>query len=251
MKRILFACDLDNTLLYSYKHKNEGDVCVEWLDGKEQGYFTSLAIKLLREVCHRTLFVPVTTRSIEQYQRIQWPDGCMPQYAVTTNGAILLHDGDLDPFWGEAVRSAVRAAHAELISLQHGHAGDPIYRRCRMVDDTYLFLMPAEDDEVDTCIHSLQEETVLPIARSGRKIYILPYGLDKGRALEFLRLRFTTDTTLAAGDSTMDIPMLCGASQAWTVSSLSPLPAHIHICPENSRASFFAEWLLNDILNRI
>lgn len=38
MKEILLACDLDNTLIYSYKHRVPGDSCVEWLDGQEQSF---------------------------------------------------------------------------------------------------------------------------------------------------------------------------------------------------------------------
>lgn len=36
---ILFASDLDNTLLVSHQHAQAGDVCVEHLDGKAQGFF--------------------------------------------------------------------------------------------------------------------------------------------------------------------------------------------------------------------
>ena len=36
---ILFASDLDNTLLFSHQHAQAGDVCVEYLDGKAQGFF--------------------------------------------------------------------------------------------------------------------------------------------------------------------------------------------------------------------
>ena len=44
MKNILFASDLDNTLLYSYKYKKKGDICVEFNKGKEQGFMTQKMI---------------------------------------------------------------------------------------------------------------------------------------------------------------------------------------------------------------
>ena len=40
MRKILFTCDLDNTLLHSYKHRQDGDVCIEILKEKEQGFTT-------------------------------------------------------------------------------------------------------------------------------------------------------------------------------------------------------------------
>ena len=43
---ILFASDLDNTLLFSHKHAQAGDVCVEYLDGKAQGKPEKLWLRL-------------------------------------------------------------------------------------------------------------------------------------------------------------------------------------------------------------
>ena len=50
MKDIVFASDLDNTLLYSKSHKREGDVCVEHIKGEAHGFMTPLAVEHLREV---------------------------------------------------------------------------------------------------------------------------------------------------------------------------------------------------------
>ena len=66
MNNILFACDLDNTLIHSWKHRKDGDICVEWIDGKEQGYMSEKVCVLLRHVIGKVDFVPVTTRSVAQ-----------------------------------------------------------------------------------------------------------------------------------------------------------------------------------------
>ena len=65
MKEILLACDLDNTLIYSYKHRVPGDSCVEWLDGQEQSFMTERTQALLRQLPANVRLVPVTTRSKE------------------------------------------------------------------------------------------------------------------------------------------------------------------------------------------
>ena len=54
------------------------DRCVERLNGAEQGFFTRETPDLLPQVVQRVHLLPITTRSIEQYQRIQWPDGAAP-----------------------------------------------------------------------------------------------------------------------------------------------------------------------------
>lgn len=90
MKEILLACDVDNTLIHSWKHRKEGDLCIEHIGEKEQGYMSRKAAELYSSLPENILLVPVTTRSVDQYRRIRWPGSREPDLAVTTNGAILL-----------------------------------------------------------------------------------------------------------------------------------------------------------------
>ena len=96
---ILFASDLDNTLLFSHQHAQAGDVCVEYLDGKAQGFFPPSVIRGLAQINRTMRFVPVTSRSIAQFLRIQFPPGCVPKYALVANGGLLLRNGAVDPAW--------------------------------------------------------------------------------------------------------------------------------------------------------
>lgn len=89
---ILFASDLDNTLLFSHQHAQAGDVCVEYLDGKAQGFFPPGVIRGLAQINRTMRFVPVTSRSIAQFLRIQFPPGCVPKYALVANGGLLLRN---------------------------------------------------------------------------------------------------------------------------------------------------------------
>ena len=93
MGTILFASDLDNTLLFSHRHRQPGDRCVERLNGAEQGFFTQDTLDLLPQVVRRVHLLPITTRSVEQYRRIQWPDGTAPRIALTANGGTVRWTG--------------------------------------------------------------------------------------------------------------------------------------------------------------
>ena len=79
MKRILFATDLDNTLLFSHRHRQPGDRCAELWNGAEQGFFTPETVDLLPQAARQVRLLPITTRSIAQYQRIRWPEGALPR----------------------------------------------------------------------------------------------------------------------------------------------------------------------------
>lgn len=67
MEKTLFASDLDNTLLFSYKHAQPGDLCVEYLEGAAQGYLTGETPELLARIMEKALFVPVTITWIHNY----------------------------------------------------------------------------------------------------------------------------------------------------------------------------------------
>ena len=115
MKRILFTCDLDNTLLYSYKHKKDGDVCIEILKEKEQGFTTPRTLELLKQVVELpdVETVPLTTRSVEQYTRINWGDSA-PHSALVTNGTLLLIDEKLNDEWWMGSLESVMPCKAEI-----------------------------------------------------------------------------------------------------------------------------------------
>ena len=70
---ILFASDLDNTLIYSYKREIGKKVLVETMGEKELSFMTENTWRLLKELPPHMMFVPVSTRSEEQYKRICFP----------------------------------------------------------------------------------------------------------------------------------------------------------------------------------
>lgn len=90
---MVFHSDLDNTMIYSYKHDIGNEKrCVEIYQGREISYVTDRTHELLRQVQDRVLFVPTTTRTTEQYRRIDLGIGPV-RYALTCNGGVLLVDG--------------------------------------------------------------------------------------------------------------------------------------------------------------
>lgn len=207
-RKILFACDLDNTLIHSYKNKKDGDVCVEWLDGQEQGYMDGQAYEMLGELAEYALFVPVTTRSIEQYKRIRWKDNVEPKYAVTTNGAILLEGGEADAAWLARSKAEACGYRAEMERLLQKLLAQGEYTSCKIVDGMYLFAAYRDDNFARNMAARHRELTSLAVAISGRKIYFLPPRFNKGEALQRLRERWKPECAIAAGDSAIDVPML-------------------------------------------
>ncbi len=93
---VLFHTDLDNTMIYSYKHEIGADKrCAEVYHGREISYITKETYRLLQQIKakeEQLVMVPTTTRTTEQYQRIHLGIGDLP-YALVCNGGVLLAGG--------------------------------------------------------------------------------------------------------------------------------------------------------------
>lgn len=208
MERILFASDLDNTLMFSHRQREEGDVCVERLEGRQQGFCTRRTLELLARAAERCLFVPVTSRSVEQYLRIQWPEDCRPRYAAAANGGVLLEEGRADPAWLEGSLELTAPWQEELRRLEGRLGALPGDKRFRIVDGLYLFAACDEAGQAQALGQLLAGESGLDTEVSGRKVYFFPPPLSKGTALERLKEKFSPRLTVCAGDSVIDVPML-------------------------------------------
>lgn len=214
MNEPAFLSDIDNTLIYSLRHPHEGWPCVERIHEKEQAYMSPATIGGLRALAGRTRFIPVTSRSKEQYARLHFPEGCLPECAVTANGADLLIGGEADPAWRRETDEALEPWTGELDRMFESLSPSGDFIRCRMVDDAYLFVYCGRDVSPSATAESIAATTKLDVIASGKKIYLLPPPLNKGAALERLRARLDLSTIIAAGDSEMDIPMLARADRA-------------------------------------
>ena len=247
-KELWLATDLDNTLIHSHRHRREGDRCVEWLEGREQSFMTETSIRLLAALRPHLTLLAVTTRSLEQYRRIQWPEGCIPDLAITANGGFLLEEGGENPTWTEEMRCLCAPYHKELEDkyLQFQEYSDTY--RCRIVDDFFLFLCAVEEISLECVAKEFIKETLLSVETNGRKLYFFPPPLNKGKALERVKERFAPKKILAAGDSSIDLPMLREADLAFLPKGwVWPMEEPSHILRQPRNSTVFSDWFLSRI----
>ena len=103
---VLFS-DLDGTLIFSTNRKKVGDIVIELKDGADISCITARQAELLPEIRN---IIPVTTRSVEQYRRIEFPEGFAPEYALCDNGGTLLVTGESAGPWLERTAKIVAEA---------------------------------------------------------------------------------------------------------------------------------------------
>ncbi|MBP0957891.1 MAG: HAD hydrolase family protein [Oscillospiraceae bacterium] len=204
---MLFLSDLDRTLIFSYKRLAENNICVEEKDGKKLSFMTPLSAKLLCEISEKVKFIPITTRSIEQYKRISFPLG-KPCLAVCDNGGNLLVNGVPDPLWRKRAEEHILPAMAEMERIKsYWESLQEVYFEVRLVDGTFIFTKSHTPLEtLRLTLEKLCPEKV-DLFDNGDKIYAIPKGINKGAALNRLRERFGEEI-IAAGDSLFDTEML-------------------------------------------
>ncbi|MDI2129210.1 HAD family hydrolase [Yinghuangia seranimata] len=223
--RVVAACDLDRTLVYSRAAARlglaEGErtpalECVEVHDGKSISFMTGHAVGLIAELGRRALLVPTTTRTRKQYRRIHLP-GPAPAYAICANGGHLLVDGVTDEDWHAGVRKRLdeeSAPLAEVVAHLEDVTDPEWTRKLRVAEDLFTYLVLERDRVPAGLVEELTGwagERGYGVSLQGRKLYFVPEALTKGSAVDEVRRRSGADTVLAAGDSLLDIELLKAA----------------------------------------
>ena len=205
----IFCTDLDNTIIYSYKHEIGNEkINVEIYQGREISFITKKTQKLLLRAKERYMLIPTSTRTIEQYQRIDLGIGAFP-YALVCNGGILLVNGERDQAWYETSLDLIRESSPELEKamciLEHDK------RRkfeLRFIERLFVFTKCNDPEEVVQYLRSQLNVGIVDAFHNGEKVYVVPKKLSKGMAVRRLREKLKPESILAAGDSEFDISMV-------------------------------------------
>lgn len=206
---MVFYTDLDNTIIYSYRHDiGEKKICVETYQGRESSFITEITYALLQELKAQALIVPISTRTIEQYERIDLRVGSFP-YALVCNGGVLLVNGERDESWYRQSLRDIEMSYDELRMAKTFLENEPRRKLdVRFIEKMFVFTKCMEPENV---IHSLRAKLNaenVDIFNNGEKIYIVPKNLNKGKALQRFKDYIGDSFAVAAGDSEFDVSML-------------------------------------------
>ncbi len=224
----LIATDLDRTLIYSNAalaltmpdDQAPRLLCVEVHNGRPLSFVTERAGALIEELTAATDFVPVTTRTRDQYRRVHLP-GPPPRYAICANGGHILVDGKTDHEWHNRVRGAVAAGCTPLPEvLDHlVRSADPGWlRKARVAEELFAYLVIERESLPEDWLKELQIWTAArgwTVSLQGRKVYAVPEPLTKSTALAEVVRRTGATEVLAAGDSLLDTDLLLAADKGW------------------------------------
>lgn len=190
---IAFHSDLDNTLIFSYRH-DIGDAkrCVEVYQGREVSFITEKTYRMLRNLTDRVLLVPTTTRTIEQYRRIDLGLG-EPQYALVCNGGVLLVNGREEETWYRESMELIEECReelqrAELILTKDADRSFEV----RNIRNLFLFTKSKKPELSAEKLRKALDMEKIDVFTNGVKVYAVPKKLNKGEAVSRFRKRVSS-----------------------------------------------------------
>lgn len=206
---IAFCADLDNTLIYSYKKDIGSDkVLVEKRLEKNLSYMTNYSYEMLKSISLKTQFVPLTTRSLEQYLRIDFGSDVRIKYALVANGGILLEDGIINQTWYNQSKALCKEVVDEIKSIRKFlEKRQEIYFDIRLVDELFLFTKSNNPSITLSYLKETFKTDDFYIDNNKEKIYVFPSILNKGSAVKRLKEYIKPSYVISAGDSEFDLYM--------------------------------------------
>ncbi|SHL25329.1 hypothetical protein SAMN05443637_12280 [Pseudonocardia thermophila] len=224
------ACvDLDRTLIYSANaldlqvpdERAPRLLCVEVHEGMPLSFMFEEAAAELEKLAAEVTLVPATTRTPQQYARVHLP-GPPPRFAIASNGAHLLVDGEPDPAWTAAVQERL-AGCAPLPEVRA--------RLAEVSGPFVLKLRTAGPDDGPGFVYAVVDRDALPpgwvadlaewcvphgwrVSLQGRKVYAVPQPITKSAAAREVLARCGATRLIAAGDSLLDADLLEAADAA-------------------------------------
>ncbi|MEK3899624.1 HAD family hydrolase [Paenibacillus sp. FSL R7-0179] len=223
---MIYASDLDRTLIYSLSaigvpEDTPGLVPAEVVDGRTVSYISQQALATLKELAAKIVFMPVTTRTIAQYRRINlFQETVIPDYAITSNGGNILVNGVVDNDWRTAVGRAVErgsAAAEEAERIVRAVVREEWIISRRYCDELfYTFVVHRDSLPLEEIARMAQRlgELGWRVSLQGRKLYIVPEAVNKSDAILHVRRTVHSEPMVASGDSLLDKSLLAAADYA-------------------------------------
>lgn len=239
----IFASDLDQTLIYSSRWiedlESKDVINIEKYNGREISYILSSTIEELKKITKKNYFIPITTRTLHQYNRIDFLDVPI-EYAIVANGGIVLRNGEVDKCWEAIVLNELKKAESfESVRKKLENLLEiPEITKLGIAEDMFLYLITSPTFNNKNLLEYKDMFKGWTMYDQGKKVYFVPDVLQKGKALEYVIKKIKPDHVISAGDSLLDISME-------NKSDLFLVPGHSKL---NSKNKFKENGIINGLL---
>ena len=189
----IFVTTLDNVLIFSKGFvKDENVEAVEYKDNKELSYMTKGALNTLKSLNEKMTIIPVTPRSLEEYNRITFHS--IFDHAILNNGLIVLYKGLVeDGNWQAQIKEKFDKMNlSDVESLLYNCS--PLLESNFELKDYYYYAKVKEHQEI------MVLKLLKPFLHKDwncfvqdRKLYITPKFASVDNALQFIAQKHSLD----------------------------------------------------------
>lgn len=233
--------DLDRSIIYSkafLEQKTKGTYeCIEIKDNREISYISLKALEFIKYINNKTTFIPTTTRTTEQFRRINFNKNNIEfEYAITCNGGCILKNNKPLDSWNEKVNKFKLEAESidVMINIFEKYKELDGITNFRIAEDLFFYIVVDRHkfniSSLYKFIRILEDKNWIYYI-SGRKIYFLPKGICKENAIKYLCNLNNIKKFAVIGDSEMDRGMLDLTEKAYVLK-------HGDICINNKKQYF-------------
>lgn len=224
---MVFASDLDSTLIYSARYcetiNSDKLFPVDFYNNNNCSFITRSIQHKLEHINESMLFIPVTTRSPDQYKRMKYfYDIIKPKYAVVANGGIILKDGIELKGWSDISATKLKrlVSVKDMIELCSFFLQMDFVISYKTCVDLFIYSILDEDKlasatskgQIDLnfleILRSFCAEYNYSVSKQGKKVYIVPNCINKYDPIKYIMKLENINTLLSAGDSLLDYPLI-------------------------------------------
>lgn len=224
---MIFASDLDSTLIYSSRHceliSSEKLFPVDSYNNNNCSFVTKSLQHKLEHINESMLFIPVTTRSPDQYKRMKYfYDVIKPKYAVVANGGIILKNGIELKSWSNICSAKLKRVVSikTMMGLCSFFLESAFVKSYSTCEDLFIYSIIDEDKLANKILNGQIDLNYLEILRSfcrkynyivskqGKKVYIVPNCINKYDPINYIMNLENINILVAAGDSLLDYPLI-------------------------------------------
>ncbi|WP_347552549.1 HAD family hydrolase [Pseudalkalibacillus hwajinpoensis] len=255
-----FASDLDRTLIYSRKMIEQYSALdyelIETLEGKEISYISNRTKNLLQTLMKEMYFIPVTTRTIQQYSRISLFQSVLkPEYAITSNGGHILKNGEVVQEWSDQIRTSLAECLPldDFVSKLESLVTGNWIERIRHADYLFVYLIIKRDQVSQTELTFLFEwarEQGWQPSLQGRKLYFVPDPVNKWNAVAYLKNELNLSYIYTAGDSLLDYELVRYGDSGYVPAHGEVLETHPELNCTKAVGMAASDEVVDSILNQ-
>lgn len=221
---MILASDLDRTLIYSQNaidqyspNINDELYVAENYDDGPFSFMTKKASGFADRLIKENLLVPVTTRTLAQYDCINLSQNVNVKWAIAANGAEVLYNGKVDSEWNSYILNQLKCNCSALADVENDikkYEKLEWFLKQKVADNWFIYII-IKPDLLDIVtkdeIKKIANKNNWQLSIQGRKLYLVPNSINKLTAIKYVSEKCDVRNFIAAGDSLLDKQMVISA----------------------------------------